>query len=138
MANAIHFDTIGSTFQDELRSGFAFQVADQKDDRDVLLHLAQEVQHLRFSPVWAVVLGHNKFKELRTESFGELLGSHHYIRADRESHPLEFIQAALDICYSTIHKEDSHEILSALICVAGRSSFHLLEVMLSCRRHVHA
>ena len=52
---------------------------DQKDEGDVLLHLAQEVQHLRFLPVWAWVLGHHKVKELRTEPFGELLGGENYI-----------------------------------------------------------
>jgi hypothetical protein len=42
-------------------------------------HLAQEVQHLRFFPVCAGVFGHNKVKQLRAESNGELLGSHNYV-----------------------------------------------------------
>jgi hypothetical protein len=79
MANAIHLKTISSAFQDELRGGFALQAVDQKYEGDVLLHLAQEVQHLRFLPVWAGVLGHDKVKELRTQPFGELLGSDNYI-----------------------------------------------------------
>jgi hypothetical protein len=79
MANVIHFNTIGSTFQDELRGGFAFHAVDQKDEGDVLLHLAQKVEYLRFSPVCAGVLGHNEVKQLRTESSGELFGCHNYI-----------------------------------------------------------
>ena len=98
MTNAIHFNTVGGTFQDQLRSGFAFQAVDQEDEGDVLLHLVQEIQHLRFLPVRAGVLGNNKVKALRTESPGELLGSHNNIRADREAHPFEFIQTALNIC----------------------------------------
>jgi hypothetical protein len=43
MANALHFNTIRSTFQDELCNGFTFHAGNQKNERDVLLHLAQEV-----------------------------------------------------------------------------------------------
>ena len=38
-----------------------------------------EVQHLRFFPVCVGVFGHNKVKQLRAESNGELLGSHNYV-----------------------------------------------------------
>src|SRR5260370_31422091 len=88
-------------------------------------HLAQEVQHLRFLRVSAGVFGHNKVIELRTEACSELLGSHNYIRADRKSSPLEFIQAALNIGHGTMNKQDSHEILSAPRCVVDRSSLQL-------------
>jgi len=63
MANIILFDTIGSTFENELSGGFAFQAMDQKDERDVLLQLSQEVQNLRLMPVCTWVLGYNKVKE---------------------------------------------------------------------------
>ena len=79
MANTIHFNAFGSTFQDEFCSGFAFQAMDQKNEGYIFLHLAQEVQHLHFLPVGAGVLGHDKVKGLRTESVGELLGTHNYI-----------------------------------------------------------
>src|SRR6266849_8008681 len=135
MAYALHFNTIGSTFQYELRNEFAFQVVDQKDYRDVFLHFVQEVQRLRFLPVGARVLSHNKVKELRTESFGELFESQNYIRTNRESHPPELMQTALNICCGTMNKEDSQEILAAIRCIAGRSSFALLQVWFCFKRH---
>jgi hypothetical protein len=79
MANAIRFNTIGSTFQDELRGGFALHALDQEDERYVLLHLAHEVQQLRFLPVCAGVFGHNKVKELRMKSNRALRKSRNYI-----------------------------------------------------------
>jgi hypothetical protein len=57
MSNVVDFDTIGSTIQDELRSGFAFQAVNQEDDRDVFLKLLQELQHLCCRPAGAGVLG---------------------------------------------------------------------------------
>ena len=126
MANTICLNAIGSTFQDELRSGFAFQVGDQEDEGDVLFHPMQEAQHLRFLPVRTGVLSHDNVKELGAESFGELRWSHNYIRADRKSHPLEFMTAALNVCQGTMNKEDAHEILSAPKRGEDRSTFHLL------------
>src|SRR5579864_573733 len=82
MANVLHFNAKGSALQGEFRSVFEFQAMAQEDEGKVLLHLAQEVQHLRFFPVCAGILGYNKVKELRTEAFSELLGCHNYFRAD--------------------------------------------------------
>ena len=79
MAHAVHFNTIGSTFQMNSAAVSRFMLFHQEDKRDVLLHLAQEDQHLRFLPVCAGVFGHNKVKQLRAESNGELLGSHNYV-----------------------------------------------------------
>ncbi len=80
VADPVHFDTIGGAFfQDELRGSFAFQAVDQKDDRDVLLHLMKNVQYLCFLPVGAGVLGHHEVIGVRTEPFGELFGSYNYL-----------------------------------------------------------
>jgi hypothetical protein len=35
VANTIHFNALGSTFQHELCSGFALQAMDQKDEGDM-------------------------------------------------------------------------------------------------------
>jgi hypothetical protein len=75
MANAIHFNAIGSTFQDEVRGHFAFQAVNQKNEGDVLLYLAQQVQRLRFLQVRVGILGHYNVIDLRTEFFGALMGS---------------------------------------------------------------
>ena len=138
MADAIHFNTIGSTLQNELRSGFAFHAVDQKDERDILLHLAQGGPAPAF--LASLELGYSattRSKSCERSRSSELLGSHNYIRADRESHPLEFMQAALNICQGTMNKEDSHEISSELRYVESGSSFNLLEVEFRSRRHGH-
>ena len=128
VANPIHFNAIGGTLENERRRGFAFQAVDQKDDRDVLLHLAKNVQCLRFLPIRAGVLGHYKVKGLRTQPLGELLGSHNYFCADNEAHLFEFIQAVLNLRRETMNKEDSHKISVEPKCVEGRGSFHSLQV----------
>src|SRR6266404_3343664 len=53
VANPLHFDTIRSTPEYELGGRFPFQSIDQKDDRDVLLHLTKDIQYLCFLPIRA-------------------------------------------------------------------------------------
>src|SRR5260370_19224534 len=109
VANPLHFDTIGSTPEYELGSGFPFQAIDQKDDRDVLLHLTKDIQYLCFLPIRAGVLGYHEVKGFRTDPLGELLGSHNYVRAENESRLLEFRQAMFNFGEKTIHKEEAHK-----------------------------
>src|SRR5258708_36812712 len=109
VANPLHFDTIGSTPEDELGGRLPLQAIDQKDDRDVLLHLTKDIQHLCFLPIRAGVLGYHEVKGFRTDPLGELLGTHNYVRAENESRLLEFRQAMFNFGEKTIHKKDAHK-----------------------------
>src|SRR6266566_362099 len=137
MANVLHFNAKGSALQGKLRSVFELQAMAQEDEGKVLLHLAQEVQRLRFVPIWAGILGDNKVKELRTELFSELLGCHNYTRADRESRPLELIQAALNCRHGTMNKEDSQKISLAFKHIDCRGSLRSSRVRFWIRRDIH-
>lgn len=83
--------------------------------------ISQDVQRLRFMPVWAGILRHDGVVNVQAEPFDELLWCQHHIRADRKSQPLELLQAALDIPQATIYKKDSHQILPALGCIRRRN-----------------
>src|SRR4029077_21004963 len=135
VANPIHFNAIGGTFQNELRGSLAFQAVDQTDDRDVLLHLTKSFQCLRFLPIRAGILGDHKVKGLRMEEFGKLLGSYHNICADYESCLLEFIQTVLNLRQETMNKEDSHGISSEPKCLEWRGPFRLVQVGFGLQRH---
>ena len=63
MADVIHFDTIGSTVRNEFRHGFQWHLVGHKDERDLLLHPANEFQCLRSLRVGGGVLGHNNVVE---------------------------------------------------------------------------
>jgi len=104
VANPLHFDTIGSTPEYELCCGFPFQAINQKDDRDVLLHLTKDIQYLCFLPIRAGVLGYHKVKGFPTEPLGELLGSQNYVGAENESRLLEFRQAVFNFSQETMDK----------------------------------
>src|SRR5260370_26076930 len=104
VTNPLHFDTIGSTPEYELCGGFPFQAINQKDDRDVLLHLTKDIQYLCFLPIRAGMLGYHEVKGLRTEPLGELLGSHNYVCAENESRLLEFRQPVFHFSQETMDK----------------------------------
>ena len=104
VANPLHFDTIRSTPEYELGGRFPFQSIDQKDDRDVLLHLTKDIQYLCFLPIRAGVLGYHEVKGFPTEPLGELLGSHNYVCAENESRLLEFRQAVFNVSQETMDK----------------------------------
>ena len=86
-------------------------------------------------PIRAGVLGHHKVKGLRTEPFGELLGSHNYLCADYESRFLEFIQAVLNLRRESMNKQDSHKISFESKRVGGRGWFHALQIWFWFRGH---
>jgi hypothetical protein len=63
--------------------------------------------------VRAGVLGDHKVIGVRAKPLGKLLGSYNYLRADREMHLVEFLQAALYFRYVTMNKEDVQTRMSA-------------------------
>src|SRR5437879_1034836 len=128
VSDPFHFYAIGSTPEYEFGGGFPLQAINQKDDRNVLLHLTEEIQYLRFLPMRAGVLDYHHVKGFRTDPLGELLGSHNYVCAENESRLLEFSQAMLNFGQETIDKEDAHKAASQSDCVERRSSGHLLHV----------
>jgi hypothetical protein len=98
-------------------------------------HLVQDVQRLRFMPVWAGILRHDRVVNVHAESLDELLWCQHHVRAHSKSQPLEFLQAALDIPQATVHKKDSHQILPALGCIQRRNLRRWIEDGFGSRRH---
>src|SRR5258708_7814635 len=113
MTKVIHFNTIVGASCNEFRDYLPLHGASDEDKRDLLPRLVQEFQCLRFPPVGAGILGQNYVIGLRAQSFGKLLGSFNYLRADREMHPLKFLQTALHFCEVTMNKEDVQRRMSA-------------------------
>src|SRR4029077_5763252 len=91
MADAIHFDTIAGTLQNQLCNGFPLHEIDQVNEGNLLLHQAQAVQGLSSLPVGTRVFGQNKIKARRMQAISKLLGRYNHIGRDRESHALELM-----------------------------------------------
>src|SRR6266404_1507049 len=113
MTNAPHFNTIVGASCNELRHRLALQDATDEDKRDLPLRSVQEFQCLCFLPIGAGVLGDNKVISVRGQPFAELLGSYNDLRADREVHFVELLQAAFYFRCVTMDKEDVQRRMSA-------------------------
>src|SRR5882762_4997325 len=87
MTNAPHFNTIVGASCNELRHRLTLQDATDEDKRDLPLRSAQP--------------------------FAELLGSDNYLRADREMHLVELLQATFYFRCVTMNKEDVQRQMSA-------------------------
>src|SRR6267143_201517 len=106
MTNVIHFNTIVGSSCDELRHRLTLQDATDEDKRDRPLRPVQEFECLRFLPFGAGVLDDNKVIGVRAQPFAKLLGSCNYLRADREMHLVELLEAAPYFRSVTMNKED--------------------------------
>src|SRR5437879_13903576 len=73
----------------------------------------QEFQCLRFPPIGAGILGDDKVIGVRAQPLAELFGSSDDLRADREMHLVQLLQAALYFRYVTMNKEDVQRQMSA-------------------------
>src|SRR5260370_12509652 len=113
MTNAPHFNTIVGSSCNELRHRLTLQGATDKDKRDLPLRSVQEFQCLRFPPIGAGILGDNKVIGVRAQPLAELFGSSDDLRADREMHLVELLQAALYFRYLTMYKEDVQRQMSS-------------------------
>src|SRR5437016_6453599 len=106
MTNVPHFNAIVGASGNELRHRLTLQDATDEDNRDLRLRLVQDFQCLRFPPIGAGQLGNNKVIGVRSQPLAELLGSDNYLRADREMHLVELLQATFYFRCVTMNKED--------------------------------
>src|SRR5467141_3295357 len=113
MTNAPHFNTIVGASCNELRHRLTLQDATDEDKRDLPLRSVQEFQCLRFPPIGAGQLGNNKVIGVRAQPLAERLGSYNDLRADREMHLVELLQAAFYFRCVTMDKEDVQRQMSA-------------------------
>ncbi len=113
MTNVAHFNTIVGASCNELCHRLTLQDATDEDKRDLPLRSAQEFQCLRFPPIGASQLGNNKVIGVRGQPLAELLGSDKYLRADREMHLVELLQATFYFRCVTMNKEDVQRQMSA-------------------------
>jgi hypothetical protein len=121
MTNVPHFDAIVGSSCNELRHGLALEKATDEDERDLPLRSVQEFQCLRFLPIGAGVLGDNKVIGVRAQPFAKLLGSTNYLRAHREVHVVELLNAARYFRCVTMNKEDVQRRMSAFGSAQGDS-----------------
>src|SRR6202521_5691948 len=121
MTNMIHFNTIVSTSGNELRHRLTLQDATDEDKRARALRSVQEFRSLSFLLMGAGVLGDNKVIGVRAQPFAKLLGSCNYLRADREMHLVELLQAAPYFRSVTMNKEDVQRRMSAFRSAQGVS-----------------
>src|SRR5207245_7841677 len=113
MTNAPHFNTIVGASCNELRHRLTLQGATDEDKRDLPLRSAQEFQCPRFPPIGASQLGNNKVIGVRAQPLAKLFGSSDNLRADREMHLVELLQAALYFRGVTMNKENVQRRMSA-------------------------
>src|ERR1700687_4672052 len=114
MTNVAHFNTIVGSSCNELRHRLTLQRAPDEDKRDSPLRSRKEFQCLLFPPIGAGALGDDKVIGAGAQPFAKLLGGSNYLRADREMHLVEFLQAALYFRCATMNKEDVQRRMSAL------------------------
>src|SRR5882762_3905493 len=119
MTDVTHFNAIVGAFGNELRHRLAVQDAAHEDKRDLSLRSLQEFQCLRFLPIGAGVLGDNQVIGALTQPYTKFLGSNNDLRADREMHPVELLQAALHFRSVTMNKEDVQRRMSAFGSAQG-------------------
>src|SRR5229473_6660738 len=121
MTNVPHFNTIVGASCNELRHRLTLQGATDKDKRDLPLRSVQEFQCLSLPPIGAGVLGNNKIIGVRAQPLAKLFGSSDDLRADREMHLVELLEAALYFRYLTMNKEDVQKRMSAFRSAQGVS-----------------
>src|SRR6266403_471036 len=113
MTNVTHFNAIVGASCNELRHRLPLQDATDEDKRDLPLRSVQKFQCLRFPPIGAGILSDNQVIGVLAQPFAELFGSFDDLRADREMHLVERLQAALYFRYMTMNKEDVQRHMSA-------------------------
>src|SRR5260370_17314722 len=113
MPNVLHFNTMVGAVCNDPRPRLTLQGATDEDKRDLPLRSVQEFQCLSFPPIGAGQLGNNKVIGVRAQPFAELLGSDNYLRADREMHLVELLQATFYFRCVTMNKEDVQRQMSA-------------------------
>src|SRR6266566_3853663 len=113
MTNVPHFNAIVGASGNELRHRLTLQRAPDEDKRGLPLRYVQEFQFLRFPPIGAGQLGNNKVIGVRAQPLAELLGSDNYLRADREMHLVELLQATFYFRCVTMNKEDVQRQMTA-------------------------